>query len=158
MSDQADGPRGLGGWLIVVAIGLLLAPMSLLANLAELLTAFDDGDLFTLMDTNSPAYHPLWGPIFIFETIGNLALVIVVFVSLFMFFNKSRRFPRWYLGLLFGYAAFIMIDLSLLRIVTPEEPLLNPESGRALARTLAVCAVWGPYILISKRVKATFVE
>jgi len=42
--------------------------------------------------------------------------------------------------------------------VFPSEPMFDPETIKEFARSLVACVIWVPYMLISKRVKATFVE
>jgi len=56
--------NSIGGWLIIVAIGLCLSPiLQLLFIVRELLPIFTNGSWRVLTTPGSPAYHPLWGPL-----------------------------------------------------------------------------------------------
>jgi hypothetical protein len=76
---------------------------------------------------------------------------VLIGFSAVLFFQKSRWAPRLMIGLL-----ALDVVANVLVVV------LGGESGRAEARGLASSAlrglIWIPYFLVSKRVKATFVE
>jgi hypothetical protein len=42
--------------------------------------------------------------------------------------------------------------------VLPGEPVFDPDTVKELMRSLFMVVVWVPYILASKRVKATFIN
>ena len=53
---------------------------------------------------------------------------------------------------------FIPFDAWLVTFILPDEPIFDPETKKEFVRTLISSIIWVPYMLVSKRVKATFVE
>ena len=61
-------PSGIGGWLILPAIGLVLTPILLLVTLTrDLLPALQPEVWNALTEPGSQAYHPMWATVIIFE-------------------------------------------------------------------------------------------
>lgn len=61
-------PKGIRDWLLIPAIGLLISPFVLIVQLQELMrSVFAPGVWAALTSPESPAYHPLWAPLLIFE-------------------------------------------------------------------------------------------
>ena len=156
-SAAAEGPTGLGGWLVLVAIGLVIASLRLLLLLSQThLSIFLNGTWETITTPGNEAYHPLWAPILIFEIVGNAAMAIACVALLFLFFQKSRRFPPFYIALALIGIGFVVLDAWLGSIVNPDEPMLDSDTGRELGRSIGTALVWVPYMLGSKRVRNTF--
>jgi 1-acyl-sn-glycerol-3-phosphate acyltransferase len=53
---------------------------------------------------------------------------------------------------------FIPLDAWLVVKVFPGEPMFNSETTKEFARSLITGVIWIPYMLLSKRVRVTFVE
>ncbi|MGH7166335.1 MAG: DUF2569 domain-containing protein [Nitrospiraceae bacterium] len=151
------GYRNIGGWLLFVALGLVLFPLWKAATMAEdLLPAFTIEAWSALTTPGSPAYHPLNARVLLFELIGNsLILVSSLFVA-GNFFLKSRLLPRMMVVFLICALLFYLADY----IVSGLLPAVASESGTEplvdLGAALLVCAILVPYFLFSKRVKGTF--
>src|SRR5262245_44895261 len=65
--------RGLGGWLILMGIGVVVTPLRSLATAVSVhLPIFTSGAWLALTTVGSDSYHPLWGPIIIGEVVFNL--------------------------------------------------------------------------------------
>lgn len=151
-------PNGLGGWLVLVAIGLVISPLRLLAFLVQTYPPIlSDGTWDVLTTPASDAYHPLWAPLLVFEFIGNVAFVVVGFWLLTLFFLRSARFPKSYIWVALLNLAFIVLDAWLTTFVLPDEAMFDPETAMELARSLVAAVIWVPYMLLSRRVRNTFV-
>jgi len=85
-------------------------------------------------------------------------MVIASLYLVYLFFTKNRFFPKFYILIAISSIIFIIIDAWLVTKVLPSEPMLDEETMRELTRALISAAIWVPYMLVSKRVKATFVE
>lgn len=157
-ASRNAGPKGLGGWLVLVAIGIIATPIKLtLLLLNTFLPMFKDGTMQALTTPGSEHYHPLWIVIVGYEALGN-GLFIMAFIGLaVLFFSRSRRFPRLYIVALLANLAFLLGD----EVIGSQIPAVvasgNTESIGEIAKSLVACCLWVPYMLVSKRVKNTFV-
>ena len=150
-------PVGLGGWLILVAIGLVIGPLRLLVFIAEAYPPiFSDGTWQVLTTPGSEAYHPLWGPLIMFELAGNLAFVAAGIWMLVLFFSQSARFPKVYIWVACAGLLFAIVDVWFISIVLVDGPVIDPQTAVELAGALIGVLIWVPYMLVSRRVRNTF--
>ncbi len=151
--------KGLGGWLILVGIGVVLGPIrSLLETVPLFYSLFADGTFSLLTDPDSNAYIPFIGAYIIGEVISNSIIILASLYLIYLFFSKHYLFPKFYIGVVVATLAVIFIDAWIGTLFFPNEPLMNEEVAREFIRTLVVAMIWIPYMLVSKRVKLTFVE
>ncbi len=158
MSEKKE-IEGLGGWLILVGIGIVLSPVKILLLLYPLYSEiFLSGAWEILTTPGSEAYNPLWGPIVSAEIIINFGLVITWIYIAILFFTKKKIFPKWYLGIIIFSLVFIFLDAHSIKIVLPNEPVYDPDTVKELVRSFVAAIIWVPYMLKSERVKATFIK
>lgn len=158
MTDN-DNLKGLGGWLILVGIGVVIGPYRLAAEFVPLYySIFADGSFEVLTTPGSEAYHPMWGPLIVFETIFNSLIILSSFYLVYLYFSKNYLFPKVYIAIVLFSLVFIPVDAWLVSSVLPDEPVFDQATIKDFARTLFTTVVWVPYMLVSKRVKVTFVE
>lgn len=156
---QNQGPEGIGGWLILVAIGLVLTPIRLVAMmLPAYAEVFTSGTWDVLTTPGSGAYSPLWAPLLLGEIVINALLLCAGIVLIYLFFTKRRPFRRFYIGVSLFSLAFIVVDAYSFKLVLPDDPVFDPQTARELVRAVIAAAVWVPYMLVSKRAKNTFVR
>ncbi|EAR08309.1 DUF2569 domain-containing protein [Reinekea blandensis] len=157
--NERNDLQGLGGWLILIGIGVVIGPFRTLFTFGPIYYGiFTDGTFGLLTSQWSEFYHPLWAPVLIGETLYNSLMLIVSVVMIYLFFTKHYLFPKVYIAVVVVSLVFIPLDSWLLSFILPGEPMFGPEALGEFARTLVVALIWIPYMLISKRVKATFVE
>lgn len=89
------GVSGLGGWLVLPHIGLFGTILASSLNFYQSIVSINSDAWWVLTSTNSPYYHPLWAPTFIYETIYFFAMAWPYSVSLFLFnfIEKNRLYP-----------------------------------------------------------------
>ena len=151
--------EGLGGWLALVGLGIIISPLRIIGQLFPTYSEmFSNGSWAALTTPGTEAYNPLWTPILLGEMAINGGLVLVWGFIAFLFFSKKRVFPKWYIGILLFTLAFILVDALAIKAVLPNEPVFDAETAKELGRSLFVTLIWVPYMLVSKRVKATFVK
>jgi hypothetical protein len=147
----------IGGWLILVAIGLIFTPIRLLVVvIKDLLPALSADTWSRLTTPGTESYHPLWAPLLLFEVIGNCLFILFPIIIAIFFFQKRRFVPKLVIILLLSNLVFVAIDYfaaDLIPFVAAQEDL---GSLAELIRVFLACAVWVPYFLVSKRVKETF--
>lgn len=152
------GVSGLGGWLILIQIGLYLTLIGLIILIRDSFYNYSD-EIWQLLSTEGTIYyHPLWRPIFIFESIYNILFFIFTITILVQFYRKKSIVPRlmiifYSLSLLIGIFDYIMMH----QIPLARE-LEAASSIRDLIKSTVTCLIWIPYFLKSERVMNTFVR
>jgi hypothetical protein len=150
-----DGPVGIGGWLILPILGLVVTPLRGAYQL------FGDPALFEAVRVLDGAPRAL----VIFEIIAN-AIILLVFpiVLLVLAFRKSESFPGWFIIWAAASVVLVLADLLLSYLVVGDliaasgEPFLDEGTLREVARSVLNAAIWIPYMLKSDRVANTFVN
>jgi len=151
--------KGLGGWLILVGLAVIISPFRIIATTFPIYSEIFSSESWKMLATpGSETYHALWAPILLGEVVINGALVLIWIYIIFLFFIKKKGFPSWYIGVLVFTLAFMLIDALAIKVVIKDGPLFDPETGKEFVRTFIGTIIWVPYMLLSKRVKATFVK
>ena len=149
----------IGGWLILVALGIIVSPLRIIVQIFPIyFKSLSDGSWAVLTTPGTEVYNPLWAPILFGEMAINGGLVLAWVFIAFIFFSKKKIFPKWYIGILLYTLVFIIVDALAINLVLPNEPVFDPDTAKELGRSLIASLIWVPYMLISKRVKATFVK
>lgn len=151
---------GIGGWLWLPLIGLILTPFQIGFGVYHDLLPLFTGNAYTALTTpTSSVYHPLWKPLLLFELIGNLSFIVFAIVSLVLFLTKSRLLPKLMVMYLSLNAVFLVGDYFLAEMIpaVASQPI-DRDTIRSIARAIGGVIIWVPYFLVSKRVKNTFVH
>ncbi len=157
--SEVKNLQGLRGWLILVGIGVVLGPLRLMFGYAPVYySLFTDGSFEILTTVGTDVYNPLWGPFLISELIFNLGMLLASVYLAFLFFTKHYLFPKVYIAIVAVSLIFIPLDAWFGSFVLVDEPMLDPDTAKELVRAVMNAVIWVPYMLLSKRVKATFVE
>jgi hypothetical protein len=158
MKEKA-APSGLGGWLVIPMLGLIILPLKLGFILVTVhVPIFTEGYWEVLTTPGEEAYHALWGPLLIFETVGNAIFLAAAIILLVLFFQKHHQFPKWMIIFLAANLAFIAIDFFVADLIPVIAENPDPESLKELVRSAVGAAIWIPYFLKSTRVKNTFTK
>ena len=152
------GVQGIGGWLILPAIGVVALPLRILVDLGKTMPSFAAESWAVLTTAGSAAYHPMWAPVLLFELGTNLAQFVFSLLLLLVFFKKRRSAPFLYIGVLGASLLLHATDLVLAGTIPAAAAEIGPKDWSDLARFAAALAIWGSYFRVSKRVKATFVN
>ena len=157
--EAPHGPSGLGGWLVLVGIGLAVTAVRLSAFLVTTLVPVVTGDQWAQLTTpGTSSYHPFWAPLLMIETAGNLFFVGFAVTLLYLYFQKAPRFPKLFIAYLVLNLVFVTADYFLSGMIPAVAASTDNESVREIVRGLIGACIWVPYMLRSKRVKNTFVE
>jgi len=142
--EDSMGPEGIGGWLILPAIGLVLGSIIGVLALLYSLTLFSD--------VKAAGYGGIYA-LELFVLAGIVALTIYVAIP---FFRKRRDAPSKMILLLAvgvgGSLFLLVVELGASAEVFAE------ETAKQLLRDIVSAVIWIPYFRISKRVRATFVN
>lgn len=151
--------RGIKGWLILVAIGVVISPIRIIGGFVlTFLPLFTSGGWRMLVTPGSDAYSPLWVPILAFETTYNVAMSLLSMLMVILFFTHHRFFPRVYILIMLASVIMIPLDAWFVSLALPDVEVFDETTTREFSRLLVASAIWIPYMLKSKRVKVTFVR
>jgi hypothetical protein len=156
------GLQGIGGWLILVLIGLVVSPIQLFR--AAWLDAHSlAGPNRDLLNIRIPGLTTLVS----IELFANATLFLGILVLIVLFFRESRSFPRLYQAWLgFSFVAKLAEYTFALHLgpqpalPAPDSPVQNMQSTLMfdMLRSAVAASVWIAYFELSRRVKATFVR
>lgn len=147
------------GWLLLVAVGVILLPLQLAGTLAvDLLPAFSKEGWALLTTPGTAVYHPLNAPILIFELGGNSLLLVGSLILAVEFFRKRKRVPFLVVAFLLFALLFYVGDYFAAHLLAAVASQSEGEPVLDLAVAALGCAILVWYFLVSKRVKGTFVH
>jgi transglutaminase-like putative cysteine protease len=152
VSDPA-APRGLGGWLVVLALVIIGAVVRLLVTLREDSSAFAAERWLALTEAGGDAYHPLWAPLLLGELLAHLALLAGYALFAVLFVQRRSSAPRLFVALMALVLLLQAVDAIGLAIIGQPAAQGGSSAGAWIGTLL-----WLAYMLRSKRVRATFVE
>jgi Protein of unknown function (DUF2569) len=157
MGAKEKSYRGIGGWLIVPLIGLLVTPVRIFVFVyKDLLAIFPAGYWDILTNPGNELYHPLWAPLIIIELVGNFVFILFALALLVFCLNKSRLFPKLMIIFLIVNLLFVAGDAYFADLI----PAIAAQSNFAAAKDLTIAGlgalIWVPYFWVSKRVRQTF--
>ena len=147
---------GIRGWLLLVALGLVVTLLRLLGETSDLFPLFQASIWASLTTPGAETYHPLWGPVLLFELFAHVMMLVAVILMAILFFTKRRTFPRFYIVYLVGMLLIQVLD-SALASALPDTEVTAAEVTELVRQALS-SLVWIAYFRVSKRVKNTFVE
>lgn len=147
---NSEGPNGIGGWLIFIAIGRLVMPVVLIWSIINSINIINQ-----LKNNLEESLVSMWTRAILFETGGNVFLLICEIILIFLFFGRKKIFPKVFI--------LFMILASILSIVSGLVSFdvissVNSTHFEDLPRTILTYIIWIPYILKSVRVKNTFIR
>ena len=156
---SAQQPLPIGGWLILIAIGLCISLPQNLAGLFQSLAPLRGPVWTRLTDPASPRYNAYWRGALIFEVVAACIYLLMNVIAVILFFGKRRLFAL--LMVLFIPSIFILglADhyLGSLIPAVAASPVYTKGMHWLVGKFVAL-HVWVPYLLVSKRVKATFIR
>lgn len=156
-------PSGIGGWLLLPLVGLVLTALSAAKNLVvDTLTSLRPEIWGQLTSPDSAVDSNFWAPYVIVSGLINLVTATGAGVLLVLFLKRKKEVPLL-ISLLYGWAVAMAIfeafSLGHLASQLPELFEANElaSTTRAVVRSLVVACVWVTYFKLSKRVRNTFV-
>ncbi|ANC78907.1 hypothetical protein ABE65_019720 [Fictibacillus phosphorivorans] len=142
---QKEDLKGLGGWLILVGVGLILALPYKLDAVQVGFHAIRGYEFKSLL-----LKYVVYG-----EFIFNIGLIGLNVYLLYLFFTKKKAFVKTWIFLLQISLVFaVLIDLLLLFVeeINTETPFVNSASA------LLAFIIWSTYAKKSWRVQNTFIN
>lgn len=147
---QPRGPRGIGGWLILPAIGLVLGPLVHVISILISMAALAGPDMAAI-----EAKFPGIRLAILGEIAATVVLLLFQLFTAVMFFMKKAMAPKLMIAL---YALNLFLAVIFAMWTTSVLGKLEPDTAKDTTRAIIVACIWIPYFLVSRRVKATFVN
>jgi len=152
MFATRDHREGLSGWLILVGIGLVIAPFRILFIIFGTNLPF-------LLGSNYQAYlssHPGTAVLAGSEVLINTLFFTSLLALNYLFFKKKKSFPTYMI--LYHLLNAILLSINHIAFQMMH-PTANLSAGlRTVVQSILGALIWIPYFLVSRRVKATFVH
>lgn len=154
--ESANAPKGLGGWLILVGFGLcktlIISLPQFFKTYAELIFS---GDWIKLSQESVAPWFPFF---ILFEFLGSVASIVFALIATIYFFRKSKKFKKWYVVFLGFNACFMLLDLIIVYQIAGAQDLIDHEIFTVVGGALVGALIWIPYVMVSERVRNTFVR
>ena len=122
MPTEEKKLEGLGGWLILVGIGLVLAPIVMLTEIVPVYQEMvQDGSWTAIISGEVDNRYPGFKATLLFEAVVNAMLFAAYLVLIALFFMKKRLFPKLYIFTLAVNVLFLIGDNYLWSRILPPE-------------------------------------
>jgi hypothetical protein len=156
---KSDGPKGLGGWLILVGLGVVISPLRIFFEGASIFgPLLRDNVLQDVADPNSSSYVAYLAEFIYLEMFFNVIFGIWAILNLVWFFSQSTRFPAAFRYFLLANLVFLVGDTFLSTNFMPSNEAFDAATVKSIMQSAIATAIWVPYTIVSKRVKNTFVN
>ena len=151
--------QGIGGWLIFIAISLIIQPLHLAWQIATMWIEYPPQVWNVLTVPGANSYHWLWQPLLMFELSVNICWFVFALLMLVLFFKKRHTFPKLYIIYFFTTLSLNLVDYFIADCIpaVAENADFNDTKKEIIQYGLSVC-IWSFYLMKSQRVKNTFVE
>ncbi len=156
VGETHNSISAIGGWLILLAIGLCLGPLRLVYGIWETMPSYANDEWLNLTSRTGEAYNPLWAPMLLFELAGNLGLLVFTGLLVLLLFKRRTSFPTVYILYSVAAIAFLTADRALMQLVPTIEEKLKIDLTRDLVRAAVFAVIWSFYLKRSVRSRSTF--
>ena len=158
MKDKSE-LKGIGGWLILPAIGVFLGPIIAIGmDFASYQPYLQGGDFFGAVSSVN-SMIPNFSIIFWLEVLYAIVFDIFLIYLLYLMLAKKSFFPTLYARLIYISIVYLILDYSAVYLLLGDEYFrLDSLDIRAIFQTLFTLVVWVPYMKKSVRVKNTFIN
>lgn len=152
--------KGIRGWLILVAIGLIGGVSIHVFQLLKFGHVYSTHSWRALSDPANVNYNAILIPLLLYELCLKLTLLIFGILLLVLFFQKKRIFPTVFVTCLVAQFLAITLDEVIIQTHKSNGVVMNDHSNPTtpILQSFVALLVWGLYFQRSKRAKLTFVN
>lgn len=154
-TDSGQPITKIGGWLIVLAITLVVGILFNLHGISEVSKLMDDA----LVQSVYSSYPGLEGVLTFERSVLSLAVVAGI-AGVTLLFMRKRIAKPFLIGFMVAVVVLGIADVMMVNNVFKDSPeaLAAVEGDNQVLRAFVSAAIWIPYLLRSKRVKQTLVR
>ncbi|OTA14319.1 hypothetical protein Xvie_03838 [Xenorhabdus vietnamensis] len=135
----------IGGWLYLPATGLILAVIFIIYQFKVAAEV-----------ASRVAYYSTLQNIVIFTMVANIILLLLVFHTAILFFNKLKQAPSF--CILLCLSNVIIQGIMVFLVTNRLGYSISYDTLLPALQAIATAAIWIPYFMVSVRVKRTFVN
>lgn len=148
--------RGMKGALLIVAVICLIEPLrvALMAWCNSVVYMIETWDVLTVASTNIAG--TAGGPLLVFQALIAPIQFVSAVALVIALIQRRRVFRNMGIGYLIGSVAALAITEVLINRTLPESREVLYETSRRLSTMAAVALPATGYLLLSRRVQATF--
>jgi len=151
----------IGGWLVLIAIGLVLTPFRVFYELIINAEEFYGIHTWNYIFQEHRSFNEFFlSLLIVFELIYNSIFIVFTIFLIILFFKRRSIVPR--MMIIFYASTFLIITLDTFVAFGLNAELYSEaekvQAFKDISRSFFSAVIWIPYFLISKRVKATFTE
>lgn len=157
-SDVVEEPRGIGGWLLLPLLGLVLTPIGMANSFVNVARIGFAPGAWDAMTPGSEAYDPLQAPLLAFGMAFTLLGVVASPLLLWLFLKRHRYVPRLMVASLAALVFGRAFDFLLASRIPAFRPAMPALVATYVVLPGLLATVWIAYFLRSSRVKNTFVR
>lgn len=152
LQEPSEYEQHIGGWLMLVLIGLYSSTLVLVGNL--LTNNFFEVAIWPMLtDTESIFYRPGHAWLILFELAYNTGMLVYTVLLIVLFHQRRTSVPRL-MVLFYGMnLLFICLDNAVAVMLQITE-----ADFKQIIRAVVAGAIWVPYFIKSDRVKRTFTK
>ncbi len=152
--------EGIGGWLILICINIGFGLLNYgKTAFFQLSVIFDQPHWDLLTQPGGVRYDPNWAPAILFEGVVSVFAIVILILAIVLMIQKRTTFPFVMIAYFVLNLIFAFIDHALvLRVTAMASTPANTVYATQILHVIVGCATWIPYLLVSKRVKVTFVN
>ncbi|MEO9483580.1 MAG: DUF3857 domain-containing protein [Ekhidna sp.] len=148
-----DDDRPLGGWLIVLAIGLTLNPFVMAYGYVDLSEYWLTSNWQNLKLAYPDNYVTL-SALIIGELVLNTVFLVFVLLVVVVFYQRRTSAPMLISVFLISHTVFVILDSLALGEILQDDSF--KESISEIVRSVIYTSIWVSYLHNSSRVKFTF--
>ena len=144
----------ISGWLALLGIGVTIGPVVIIIGIFQLET-FQNAVWTNLSIAYPNKNLSLMQLLIILEVVGNVFLLVLTCLMPFLFFRRRDLFPRTMIFMLAFNVLFILLDYMATDAIFDTHMLR--ENAKEFVRPMVAAIIWIPYLMVSERVKHTFI-
>ena len=152
------GVSGISGWLLMVSLGVVLSPLFFAWSWYASIQDINADDWAALTQKGSTSYHTLWEPVVVLDLVWLAASLPFSLLFVVLFFKHRTSYPLlqgvdWILIILLCSARAWVYD-----VLPNVDKAIVSENSTNLIRNVIHALIWIPYLVVSDRVRNTFIR
>jgi Domain of Unknown Function with PDB structure (DUF3857)/Protein of unknown function (DUF2569) len=156
--ERLPAPLSIGGWLILMAVGVTLSPVWRFIASLKVFRLLGEARWLQMERFARSGSHPGFMALLLFEVAADSILLVWAAALTILFYRRHRAFPHAWIAVGLCNILYVGLDHVGVKIANSSQPSSDFMAvGEILMGALAV-GTWGSYLLASRRVDQTFVR